>query len=157
MFYEPENFILEEWVSEDFFKHQFPIYKKRLWQMFDPKLLLTADMLRGRYGPCIMNTWHSKKMIESYGRHEWRGYRDCACTIVKISQGMPHGNISQHRFARAGDLVFLNATAEEVRKDIRSNPNRVEFQYIHAIESNVSWLHMDRRNWDRDGRGIFYF
>jgi len=165
--FKPEGIILQEVFSKDYYETMFPVYGNRLWSMFRYHTLLTIHMLRETYGTVILNTWHSKKMTEKYGwwdektqsmqPHQWRGYRECSCPLIGVSDLKPHGNISQHRFACALDPVFLHVPSEQIRKEVRENPWRREFEFITAIEEKVSWLHFDMRNWDKKEDGIFYF
>ncbi|HNX38725.1 MAG TPA: hypothetical protein PKI15_10245, partial [Candidatus Cloacimonadota bacterium] len=52
----------------------------------------------------------------------------------------------QHQLGNAIDAVFKNTTAEIVRQYIIAHPE--EFPEIRGIEMNVSWIHIDTRNWD---------
>jgi hypothetical protein len=154
--YVPKHFTLQEFLPEDFYKKVFPIYGERLWSIFDVRVLSVCDQLRDIYGPIVMNTWHSQKMREKYGRHQWRGYRDPTSPYV-YSTNSVYGNISQHRFGRAADLVFLRTNAEQVRKDILANPFKKEFHFINAIEDKVPWLHFDVRNHTKGKYGVKVF
>ena len=154
--YKPKHFTLQEFLPEDYYKVMFPLYGERLWTVFDVRVLVTADKLRELYGPIVMNTWHSQSMREKYGRHQWRGYRDSASPYVYHEKSV-YGNISQHRFGRAADLVFLKVSAEKVREDILANPLKKEFHFINAIEKDTSWLHFDVRNQLKGKNGILVF
>jgi hypothetical protein len=111
-----------------------------LWQFFDDRLLWTADQLREVYGPGQVNDY-------SWGGHlTLRGWRPFDCPIGAEWSG--------HKFGVSLDINFRDATAEEIREDIREDPEREEFKYITEIENKVSWLHVSTRNWDRATRGI---
>lgn len=148
------NFILEECLPAWYFKKMYRVYGKRLWSVFDDRLLITRDRLRARYGVAIMNTWHSEKMMEAYGLHQWRGYRDSSSPYVEKNGTNPFGNISQHRFGRADDIVFLEVSAADVRSDILADPFHPDFEYITCIEDGVTWLHYDVRSQDKIKNGI---
>jgi len=146
MFYKPKNFSLQEMLPRDYYK-RYSYVGDKLWGIFDERILKTSQALRKRYGPIIMNTWHmSPEKKARYGNHQWRGFRDCSCTIG--------ASRSQHRFARGNDHVFLKITAEEVRQDILADPFHEDFKYITCIEAEVPWLHADCRNWDKENNGI---
>ena len=104
--------------------------ERRIWQLFDPRTLLVNDKLRARYGKMVANTWYWG------GRHQWRGFRPCACPVGAL--------YSQHRYGRASDLVPVEVTVEEIRNDIIQGEN---FLYISCIEMEVPWLHHDERNY----------
>jgi hypothetical protein len=129
--YIPEKFELYEWLPKDFYNANINHYGDMLWLMFDERLLWTYDQLRKRYGRIILNDWFWG------GNNQYRGWRPFDC---------PKGaKLSQHKWGRAGDSIFLRL-AEEIRQDIMRNQNDDEFQYISVIEKDVSWLHIDCRN-----------
>ncbi|MFH1623537.1 MAG: hypothetical protein ABID54_00085 [Pseudomonadota bacterium] len=107
-----------------------------IWQLFDSRTLYTGDKIRQRYGKMIANTWYWK------GEHQYRGWRPPDCRIG--------ADYSQHRFGRALDLVSVETTAEEIRRDIKAGKTGSDgsiFQYITCIEDGVGWLHFDVRNY----------
>ena len=107
-----------------------------IWQLFDPRVLYTADKIRQYYGKMIANTWFWE------GEHQYRGWRPPKCEIGAV--------YSQHRFGRAIDLVPVEVTAEEIRQDIKAGKTGSDgsiFQYITCIEDGVGWLHFDVRNY----------
>jgi len=110
---------------------------ERIWQVFfDPRTLAVNDLLRKRYGKMIANTWWHPALVDKYGFHQYRGFREPACSIG--------AKWSQHRFGRASDLDPVEVTVEEIRHDIKNGEN---FHHITCIEENVSWLHHDERNY----------
>ena len=105
------------------------------WELLDPKLLITLDRLRMRYGPMTVNNWY-------WGQdREWSGLR--------TKESPYYSPYSQHTFGRAADCLFNDISAEEVRQDILATPENHTFEYIGSIELGVSWLHFDVRNCDR--------
>jgi len=157
MMYTPKHYRLQEWFPKEFFGKMFPIYAERMWTAIDYRALITADRLRERYDtPFIMNTWYSERMIELYGNHQWRGYRDWTCPYLK--KGVDTLNLSQHQWGRAQDSVPIGVIdVEEIRNDIINNPFHKDFKYIKGIELDVTWLHLDYRNWDKLNEGLFLF
>lgn len=151
--YIPEYFDIREWFPEKFFKKYYPIYGKRLWMVIDKEVLMTGDGLRSHYGAFLMNTWWSPRLIQQYGYHQWRGYRNPTCRIG--------ATLSQHRFGRAGDLVPLYVSADEIRNDAIAFPDSPYFKYITCIEEPspgkpMGWFHYDKRNWNRGTSGILW-
>jgi len=142
--YKCKHFAIQELLPEDYYLIQYPIYGDRLWMVFDVRMLMTLDMVRNLHGPMVMNTWYRTDWIDAYGRHEWRGLRDHNSPYVQRDDS-EFGNISQHRYGRAGDPVPLKVSAQFIRDDIRNNPNRLEYRYIRGIEENIGWFHFDTR------------
>lgn len=124
----------------------------QIWRIFDWRVLWTAEKLRERFGTMVINDylWN--------GRNEYRGYRPVE-SIIDIRRFLRDGEVlplwssftSQHCFGRAIDAKFRKYTAEEIRQDIRRNPDRNDYQYITCVEENVSWLHFDTRSWTSGG------
>lgn len=108
------------------------VYK---WLLFDDRLIWTADALRELFGPAVCNNW------KSGGPYSLRGMRPMTDTTGS--------KYSQHRFGRALDLKFKNATADEVRADMKANPTREAYKYIRGIEEGITWFHFDVRNSDK--------
>jgi len=106
--YIPDYFELEELMPKDSFKKYHPVYGASLWFIFDIRFLITLDRLRERFGKTFMNNWKTKK--ESQTADNYRGWRPFDCPIG--------AKLSQHKFGRAGDPYFQNATADEVREDL---------------------------------------
>ena len=128
----PRYFILQEFIPRSLFQ-QHAHEQDKLWGCMDGRVLWTADAIRKRFGKMIMNTWFFG------GIHQERGVR-----LFGTETGAP---LSQHKFGRAGDMVPIEVTAEEIRKDILTHPGRQEYQYIRCIEEGTSWFHFDVRNW----------
>lgn len=129
-FYKPVHFELQELVDPV----TFGTYGDRAWQFLDSRLLANMDRIRNRYGREIrVNDWHLPG-----GKFSYRGFRPCS-----YKGGAP---LSQHRFGRAFDFDVKGMTAEEVRADIRANPNNFDFSCITAVEMEVNWVHVDCRN-----------
>ncbi len=136
-FYLPKYFDLQELVD--------PVTYSKLgsqaWRLFDPRLLWTADQLRERFGPMVVNTWRNN------GRFRFRGFRPSDCFEGAF--------YSQHKLGRALDCHFVNCTVEEARADILNVFSDAEaYQHITCVEVDVSWLHFDVRNYDRDKNGL---
>ena len=139
--YKPDHFTLKELVPEATFEF---IKTSVLWNVFDHRILITADRLRKRYGKMLANTWPWG------GAHQYRGFRP-------IGAKAPGSIYSQHRFGRALDLVPVNVTAEEIRQDILGELSERLFEYITAIELGTSWLHIDCRSHLKAVHGVLTF
>jgi hypothetical protein len=142
--YLPKFFQIYELVPQEMF-HQYEKQHevKKLWLLFDDRILITADLLRHRFGTMVVNTWNWG------GNNNYRGYRPFNTTVGAA--------LSQHKFGRALDLVPIKVTAEEIRQDIIANPDREEYGLIKAIETDISWFHFDVRNHKLADGGIYYF
>lgn len=130
--YLPKHFCIQEFVPPDIYKQ----WGDKSIMFIDERVLITADKLREFFGPMIVNTWHSEKLIEAYGLRTESGLR-----LMTTSTG---ASMSQHKFGRAADALFALHTAEEVRQYVLSH--KYEFPHIGCIESDVSWFHFDVRN-----------
>ena len=121
------------------------------WGLFDERILIAADLLREKFGVCTINS----------GSLDSCGFRE-----MNDNAGAKY---SQHKFGRALDLHFKNAKADDVRQWIRQYKNTLichvpipltEQQIVNmgcyyylnldkiitAIETNISWVHIDCRN-----------
>ena len=114
-----------------------------IYSIFDDRLLLTADLLRERFGKMLVNTWAWN------GSNQYRGYRPPDCMVG--------ATYSQHRFGRALDMVPIDISSEEIRQDIIAQPNAATYRHITAIELEITWLHFDVRNHDKDNLGLLMF
>ena len=132
--YIPKYFTLKEFLPQNFYeknKHK----GQNLWFLFDERILQAADALREEYGKMVANTW-------AYGgTHHYRGWRPLNCKVG--------AEFSQHKYGRALDLVPVFAEVDHIRDDIAS---REIGAAITCIEEDVSWLHIDCRNWSK---GLF--
>lgn len=131
MDYVPKYFQIYELVPKstyELFEHERRL--NQLWWLFDPRILKAADRIRERYGKMVANTWWWG------GQHQYRGWRPPGCNVG--------ARYSQHRFGRALDLIPTVVSVEEIRRDIKAGEN---FGFITCIEDDVSWLHIDCRNY----------
>lgn len=143
--YIPKHFSIEEFVPE----HVFQERGERAWQLIDDRLLVSADQLREDLGPMIINTWHSDKLVAAYGKREWCGLRTLGFFQIIhnddiLGNQKYHESYSQHKYGRALDAVFRDVSAEEARAWVRDN--RMRFPDLTAMETDVTWLHVDVRN-----------
>ena len=123
-----KNFILEEFVDKGTFEK---FGDKSLW-FINPDLINIYQKLRDRFGSVTINNWSFG------GNRHWSGLRTYHSPYYSM--------YSQHSFGNAGDGIFKNFTAEEVRQDIKKHEAEWIALGVGAIEENVSWLHIDTRN-----------
>lgn len=133
--YKTKHFELRELVHPAIYRDR----GERAWELLREDFLRCTDALREKFGPMILNTWHSDTLVKAYG------LRDSAC--LRPFDDPDGARYSMHKFGGAGDALFLNITAEEARKYVLSHPD--EFPFINAIESGVRWFHYDGRNCKR--------
>lgn len=107
-------------------------------ELIDDRLLLTADALRGRYGPAVINDWY-------WGGTSWASGDIRFYSGIRPPHSLYYSEYSQHSFGRAMDMLFRDVTVDEVREDIIAAPGL--FPHIHGIELEVHWLHVDCRNY----------
>lgn len=156
--YRPEHLTAKELVWKELFEKYNKMNKTdRILYVFNPLVLKTGDMLRKKYGAITINNWFYG------GSLQYRGLRPFG-----------HGEgaaLSAHMFGAALDCNFKDATAEEIREDMRkagcfkpgfrSNiPQGFEcFKYIHRVECTeggkpISWFHFDIFNAYNDDGSI---
>jgi len=138
--YRPRHFDLEELVDPV----TWNLLGEKAWWLLDPRLLWTLDQIRARFDRrVIVNTW------------KWQTEKPFTLRGFRPSSAALGGFHSQHRYGRAADFDVEGVLADEVRADILSHQNDSAFQYITCLETDISWIHMDVRNWDRSKNGIF--
>lgn len=130
---------------------------EQIWRLMDERVLRTAEFLRHRFGTMIINDYIW------YGSNQYRGFRPwtallnmmeyCSTGVARATWSSFH---SQHCFGRAIDAKFKSVTAEEIRLDIKANPERKEYQFITCVEDGVDWLHFDCRSWSTTPHGILF-
>jgi hypothetical protein len=166
MYYGPRHFKPQEIFTKETVK-QFSndgswgrdaVIDPAIWRLMDARVTWTMDSLRDHFGSMISNDylWGGKNQFRGYRPiHEILHKSDfCKKNSMKAKVG---SLTSQHCFGRANDSKFKNASAEEVREDIRKNPRANRYKYITFIEDDVSWLHFDVRHWNARQSGIFFW
>ncbi|WP_029689428.1 hypothetical protein [Thermoanaerobacter sp. A7A] len=118
----------EIYKGEDYLKH---------WFIFDDRCLRAIDIIREKFGKCVVNTW------KGGGSHRYRGFRPFTCDIGAY--------YSQHKFGRAIDLVPLDEDVNTVRQYLIDTKGLDGL--ITGIELDVDWLHIDCRNYN----GLYLF
>lgn len=111
--------------------------------MFDPKILQAADILRDKFGPMICNTWFSPKLIKKYGHFSYRGLRPINSDIGAKKSAHKLGIKKAERYS-ALDLVPLKVTVSTIRVDFAINAVMWR-KFISRFEKRVSWLHIDNK------------
>lgn len=143
----PEHFGIHELVPPPMFMPEnmrkvFYATPEKLFRCFDPKVLLTADLLRKRYGRCVVNNWTAFSEADHNDlsqKHIFRfsGFRPWDC-----EEG---ATLSEHRLFRALDCKFAETSPEEIWEDMQRCIDRKEFEHIQRIEAfdGMSWFHFD--------------
>lgn len=127
--YRCEYFLIRELVAPGMFEKM----GERCWELFDERALISLDAIRHRFGPTIVNNWHSG------GDRKWSGFR--------TPDSPYYSPTSQHSFGRAFDCIFLDTKPWNVIDTIMKNPD--DFEFITAVENVEGWLHFDVRNCKR--------
>ena len=126
--YRPEHFELFELVGPDVFQAR----GEGAWELLDPRALMTLDALRRVFGPCVVNNWRTGGTFKESG---FRG-----------SNTETGARYSQHKYGRAFDCKFREATPIDVQAYVLDHPG--DFQYLTTIEDaeiTRTWLHFDVR------------
>lgn len=121
----PELYTYDMMVSEEERERAFAAY-------FDEKLLITIDVVREIIGlPLICNTWFQD------GNRKNCGYRTKTCSV-----GVEN---SQHKLGKAVDLICHKMSAEDIRKKIEENKDKLPYQIRIEVGEKISWLHLDTK------------
>jgi hypothetical protein len=128
--------------------HVFAKYAERAWQFFDPRFLITIDVLREKFGvPMMANNWHDN------GQFTQRGLRCTQCEMIRNAVEKNELYLSAHLMGRAGDFDVSGMTAGEAREWIVKNANLLPYHV--RLEDAVSWLHIDTVDYSDDKVYIF--
>ncbi len=165
MYYKPKHFCVEEWFSRKVVE-EYTISKSRrkrivedkIWRLLDFRIVWTKDKIREHFDCAFyMNDWRWG------GHNHHRGYRSFEELLdpAELKLGKIKSTLStltsQHCFGRGGDSKAEGIAPQEIIEDIKKHPNCERYKYITAVETGVSWLHLDMRNWDKARYGIFFF
>jgi hypothetical protein len=126
--YRCKHFEIYELVTPDIFSAR----GDAAWELLDPRLLITVDAVRERFGRTIINNW------KSGGQYHESGLR-----VFGTSTG---AKLSQHFFGRAADCKLDIAPADACAYILS---HRDEFPYLTTMENTTAtptWLHVDVRN-----------
>lgn len=144
--YYPRWFSLYELLPPEVYSYDDMMAKEKHlqkgWALLDNKLLITIDIVRDIVNkPLICNTWYQD------GDRKNCGYRTVGCTIGALK--------SQHKLGKAVDLICPYISAEEIRQLIINNQDKLP--YPIRIENGVSWLHIDTKDMNYEGKKIYLF
>jgi hypothetical protein len=126
---------------------------EKLFRCFDPKVLLTADLLRKRYGRCVVNNWTAFSEDEYNDLSQKHIFRFSGFRPWECEEGAP---LSEHRMFRAFDCKFAETTPAEIWEDMQRDLNRKEFEHIQRIEAfdGMSWFHFDTGQHELYGEAV---
>lgn len=129
--YVPKYFAAHELVPPHIFQQR----GAKSFELLDDRVLITLDALREKFGPLVVNNYHSG------GDRKWSGLRTQG---FYGSAAAYEASLSQHKFGRAADCLPSKTTAEAMRQYVLAHPD--EFPHITFLETDVSWFHFDVRN-----------
>lgn len=130
-----KNLYLDEYIPEELYKKYDKKPSRLIW-MLDNRLVTLDQFMRDRFGSVTINSWATG------GNRNWSGLRTPDSSYYSFT--------SQHAWGRASDKIFSKVSAEEIRKDIIKNYDKMYKPLgLTCIEANVSWLHSDLRNYDK--------
>jgi len=145
MICKPTYFSLDELVCP----HVYDKFGDIAWQFFDPRLLITIDLLRDKLNkPIFVNDW------QVHGEFDERGFRCLQCSLVRKAIKDKRLYVSPHMTGQGVDFDVEGLVAEEVRQWIIKNQKILP--YPVRLEKNVGWVHLDTRD-NSDGRKITLF
>ena len=144
MIYKPIYFTIDEIVCP----HVYDKFGETAWQFFDQRLLITLDLIRDKIGrPIYVNDW----MV--HGKFDERGFRCIQCSLVKKAIAEERLYVSPHMTGQGVDFDIQGMMASEVRLWIAKNEKILP--YPIRLESNVSWVHLDTRDANKEKVYLF--
>lgn len=131
-------------ISELVCDHTYAKWGEKSWQFLDTDylhalLVIRRDIIKK---PMYCNSKTSKQ----------KGMRCNMCQIVKEKKSV---YLSSHLFGKAGDFTSPYMKAEEMRKLIKENADKLPCNI--RIEANVGWLHFDVRATDDSDQKVYEF
>lgn len=136
--FKPENFSVQELVPE-------PVYNKfgdSALRFINPLLAVTIQQLRNKFGRILINSYNRDRQQSGLRTADFyiREYNYAPSrAAMAISD-----SFSMHKFGSAADCIPLDTPLETVIEYIKQNPD--DFPFLHFVEVDVNWLHVDVRN-----------
>lgn len=126
--YRPQHFELHELVPPEILE----LRGEAAWELLEPRLLVAADRVREKFGPCTVNDW------KTGGRFRESGLRDpCTGTGARFSQ---------HKRGAAIDAKFKDATPRAVFDYLLEHPDEFpEITVLEDVAKTPTWVHFDVR------------
>lgn len=111
--------------------------------MINPLLCLMLDQLRERHGRLVINSTGRDRQQSGLRTVDFyrREYRNLTKTQQQVKFSSSR---SAHIRGDAADCIPLDTTVAKIHQDIKDNPDL--YPFIHFVEDDVSWLHIDVRN-----------
>lgn len=136
----PNNFKLRELVPQSYIAK----YGDSAIRFMNPLLMISLQQIRNRFGRMVINSTATQQrglrtldFFINQEKPKGGNYKQRALQLYSDSG-------SQHKFGNAIDATLLDSTVKQVHDYIAANPD--EFPFIHFIECDISWLHIDVRN-----------
>ena len=128
--------------------HVYDNLRSLAWDFFDPRLLENMLWLRESLGkPIFVNNW------QIGGNLSQRGLRCNRCALVKEKTMLEKVYMTPHGQGTGLDFDVLGMTAQQVRDWIDKHQD--EMPHPSRLESLVSWVHWDVRNYT--SKKLIYF
>ena len=140
MTYRPDNFIIQELVP----KFMYDKFGERCWQLLDPRMLRGLQQLRDRFGPLVVNDWHTGGYFQQRGLRTWEFFIDDD-EPIEYALELYASSRSQHKYGRGIDCHSLAYTADEMREEVISGNIETEFTAIESFPG-MAWFHGDVRS-----------
>lgn len=137
------NLNLDEYIPRELYM-QYADHPEILMGLLDTRLIKSDQLLRDKFGSVMINNWWgltdeqfkfemSKPDKDKWLRNE-SGFRFATTEVG--------AKLSQHKFGRASDKLFVNTKALCVQEYIINNFKELG---ITCIETDIPWVHTDVR------------
>jgi hypothetical protein len=136
--YKPANFSVQELVPE----HVYDKFGDSALRFVNPLLTLTLQQLRNKFGRLLVNSYNRDR--QQSGLRTSKFYEREYGHSESLAEQQISDSYSMHKFGCAADCIPLNTPLDEIKDYIKNNPD--EFPFLHFVEEDVNWLHIDVRN-----------
>ncbi|NDV45511.1 hypothetical protein D0T49_00390 [Paludibacter sp. 221] len=137
-------------ITELVCKHVFDRFGEKAWMFVSDDFITMLDFIKELFSDknVIINNWNVG------GQFSQRGIRCNLCSLVSSKKV---AYLSAHVTANGFDFSIPGLTADEVRKTIEVNENKLPFPIrLEDGESAPTWCHIDWHKTD-DNKKITYF
>lgn len=139
--YKPKYFKIKELVNPEILKK---VPENTLWQMFDDRLLMSADIIREKCGVLIINTG----TLTDCGVRDWTSTTGAKYSAHKFFRALD-GHIQSIEKQYAGNKAEKIKAYNKVRETLMADPRLDCLNFENKSKeypNGIPWLHFDTYN-----------